>query len=133
VAAIDALAGADGIVVVIDGHNLLGAMDASTMATGRARRTLITSLGRLVRHLGSSSVEVVFDSVLRDGRPVATSDDGVVIRFAPEELIADDVIVGLAAEHGVATVVISDDREVRERSSRYRATTLWAQALAAWL
>ncbi len=131
--AIDALAGVDGVVVVIDGHNLLGALDPSTMATGRARRNLIVALGRLVRHLGSSSVEIVFDSGLRDGRAVSRSDDGVVVRFAPEELIADDVIVQLAEEHGAAAVVISDDREVRERSGRYGATVLWAAALADWL
>ena len=118
---------------MIDGHNLLGALDPSTMATSRARRNLIVALGRLVRHLGSSSVEIVFDSGLRDGRAVSRSDDGVVVRFAPEELIADDVIVQLAEEHGDATVVISDDREVRERSGRYGSTVLWAGALADWL
>jgi TolA-binding protein len=131
--AIDALKGVDGVVVLIDGHNLLGVLDASTMATGRARRGLIAVLGRLVRHLGSASVEVVFDSALQDGRAVSTSDAGVVVRFAPEELIADDVIVELADEHGTAAVVISDDREVRERSARHGATVLWAQALADWL
>jgi len=131
--AIDALEGVDGVVVIVDGHNLLGVLDVSTMATGRARRALITALGRLVRHLGSSSVEVVFDSVLRDGRPVSMSDSGVVIRFAPEEIIADDVIVERAEEYGRAAVVVSDDREVRERCFGYGATVLWAQALADWL
>lgn len=131
--AIDALADADGVVVVVDGHNLLGVLDVSTMATGRARRDLVTALGRLVRHLGSSSVEVVFDSGLRDGRAVSRSDEGIVVRFAPEELIADDVIARIAEEHGAAAVVISDDREVRERSSRHGATVLWARALADWL
>jgi len=131
--AIDALADADGIVVVIDGHNLLGALDPATMATGRARRSLIVALGRLVRHLGSSSVEIVFDSALRDGREVSRSDDGVVVRFAPQELIADDVIVQLSEQYGDTAVVISDDREVRERSARHGATVLWAGALADWL
>lgn len=131
--AIDALAGADGVVVLVDGHNVLGVLDPATLASGRARRRLVTALGRLVRHLGSSTVVVVFDSALEDGRSTVTSDAGVVVQYAPADLIADDVIVDLAAEHGASTVVVSDDREVRERAGTHGATGLWAKALAAWL
>ena len=49
------------------------------------------------------------------------------------DVIADDVLVDLAAEHGATAIVISDDREVRDRSARHGATVLWAKALAAWL
>jgi len=131
--AVDALAGADGVILLVDGHNVLGVLDPATLASGRARRRLVTALGRLVRHLGSSTVVVVFDSALEDGRSTVTSDEGVVVRYAPADLIADDVIVELAAEHGSAAVVVSDDREVRERAGEHGATVLWAKALAAWL
>lgn len=132
-ASIEALAGLDGVTILIDGHNVLGVLDASTMATGRARRELVTGLGKLDRHLGEVTIEVVFDSDLVDGRPITVTESGVVVRFADADVIADDVLVDLAAEHGSTAIVISDDREVRDRSARHGATVLWAKALAAWL
>lgn len=131
--AIDALAGLNGRTVLVDGHNLLGVLDSSTMATGRARRELTASLGKLVRHLGDSTVEIVFDSDLEEGRPKSVTETGIVVRFAPGDLIADDVIVGRVESLRRGAVVISDDREVRERCARLGATALWARALAAWL
>ena len=133
VAAIDALAGVDGITVLIDGHNVLGVLDSSTMATGRARRGLVANLGRLTRHLGDSAIEIVFDSDLEEGRPSTVSATGIVVRFAQGDLIADDVIVERAGHLRQAAVVVSDDREVRERCTGYGATVLWSQALVAWL
>ena len=132
-AAIDALVGIDGRTVLVDGHNLLGVLDASTMATGRARRELTASLGKLSRHLGESSVEIVFDSDLEEGRPKSVTLTGIVVRFAPGDLIADDVIVRRVETLRHSAVVISDDREVRERCGRLGATVLWARALAEWL
>ncbi len=132
-AAIGALSGIDGATVLIDGHNVLGVLNASTMATGRARRSLIASLGKLTRHLGDSTIEVVFDSDLDEGRPRTVSDTGIVVRFAQGDLIADDVIVERAARLRQAAIVVSDDREVRDRCTGYGATLLWAQALARWL
>jgi hypothetical protein len=131
--AIDALVGIDGVTVLVDGHNLLGVLDASTMATGRARRDLVAGLGKLRRHLGEAAVEVVFDSALSDGRPTSVTEDGIVVRFAAAEVTADDVLVELAAGHGAWAVVVSDDRELRDRCARHGATVLWAKALAAWL
>ena len=132
-ASIEALSGLDDLAVLVDGHNLLGVLDASTMATGRARRELITALGKLDRHLGDSTIEIVFDSDLADGRPITVTERGIVVRFAEQDVIADDILVELAAEHGATAIVISDDREVRDRSARHGSTVLWAKALAAWL
>ena len=132
-AAVDALLGVDGMTVLIDGHNLLGVIDVSTMATGRARRALIASLGKLTRHLGNSVIEVVFDSDLEDGRSSSVSQTGIVVRFAQGDLIADDLIVERTEKLREAAVVVSDDREVRDRCGGFGATVLWAQALAEWL
>ena len=132
-ASIEALSGLDELTVLVDGHNVLGVLDASTMATGRARRELIAALGKLDRHLGDSTIEIVFDSDLADGRPITVTERGIVVRFAEPDVIADDVLVELAAEHGATAIVISDDREVRDRSARNGSTVLWAKALAAWL
>ena len=131
--AVDALSGVDGVTVLIDGHNLLGVLDASTMATGRARRALVSSLGKLTRHLGDSVIEVVFDSDLEGGRATTVSETGIVVRFAQGDRIADDLIVERAGKLREAAAVVSDDREVRDRCSRYEATVLWSRALADWL
>ena len=132
-AAIEALSGIDGATVLVDGHNVLGVLNAATMATGRARRSLVASLGKLTRHLGDSTTEVVFDSDLDEGRPSTESETGIIVRFAQGDRIADDVIVERAARLRQAAIVVSDDREVRDRCTGYGATVLWAQALAGWL
>ena len=132
-AAIEAIAGLDGVTVLIDGHNLLGVLDVSTMATGRARRALIAGLGKLARHLGESAIEVVFDSDLDEGRSSSVSPTGIVVRFAQGDLIADDLIIERVGTLRESAVVISDDREVRDRCGRLGATVLWSQALAEWL
>ena len=132
-AAIEGLSGIAGVTALIDGHNLLGVLDASTMATGRARRSLVASLGKLARHLGDSVIEVVFDSDLEEGRSSSVTPTGIVVRFAQGDLIADDLIVERAEKLRDAAVVVSDDREVRDRCGGYGATVLWARALADWL
>lgn len=132
-ASIEALAGLDDVTVLVDGHNVLGVLDVSTMATGGARRNLVASLGKLDRHLGAATIQVVFDSDLSDGRPLTVTENGVVVRFAEADVIADDVLVELAAEYGSGAVVVSNDRELRDRCARHGATVLWANALVSWL
>ena len=132
-AAIDALSGVDGATVLVDGHNLLGVLDPSTMATGRARRALIAALGKLARHLGDSAIEVVFDSDLEVGRSSTVTETGIVVRVAQGDLLAHDLIVQRTGRLREAAVVVSDDREVRDRCGTYGATVLWSRALADWL
>ena len=120
------------LVVIVDGYNVLGCIDATKMATGAARRDLITMLGRLLRFLRKGRVVAVFDSVLSDGRSATRDDSGVEVRFADAGSIADDAIVEMAADLGSRAVIISDDREVRERSDVHGATVLWSQALVSW-
>jgi hypothetical protein len=74
------------------------------------------------------SVTVVYDSSIEGSRTGGVA--GVAVHFAPPGTTADDVIVGMAATAG--TVVISNDREVRERSESAGALSLWAEALVAW-
>jgi hypothetical protein len=54
------------------------------------------------------------------------------VAFAVGATTADDEIVRLS---GIVPgpVVVSDDREVRERAFRVRALTLWSRALIDWL
>ncbi|MEK7253034.1 MAG: NYN domain-containing protein [Actinomycetota bacterium] len=113
--------------LVVDGYNVGLALASGKAAEVRAR--LDPLLGRM-RTIARPprSVTVVYDSS-REGSK-AKGVAGVAVRFAPPGTTADDVIVGLAGIPG--TVVISNDREVRERAERAGALALWAEALVAW-
>jgi len=132
-AAVEALAASPApLVVIVDGYNVLGSIDATRMATSSARRELLGLLGRLLRFLGNGRVVAVFDSALSDGRASVKDAAGVEVCFTSAGLIADDLIVEMAGELGRGTVVISDDRDLRERSEEHGAVVLWSQALIAW-
>lgn len=127
--AIDALIGSSGrFRVVIDGHNLLGWWSPDDLGDPSRRKRLVDRLGRFRRSLGRP-VEVVFDSSLEGGRETLVSD-GVVVRFASHDSTADDEIAAMA---GGGYVVVSNDREVRERADEAGALVVWADALARWL
>ncbi len=113
---------------VVDGHNLIGAADPAALARPEARGRVVTRLQSLVRR--GATVTVVFDSALEEGRGTATDDRGVVVRFAVGDTTADDEIVALS---GPGTVVVSNDRAVRERAEARGALALWADALLGWL
>lgn len=132
-AAIEALRSIPGpFTVLVDGHNMLGVADAANLADAAARRHLVNRLERLRTVLAGRDVFVVFDSSLDEGRGGYRSERGVEVAFAVGETTADDEIVRLA---GVVRgpVVVSDDREVRERAFRVGALTLWSRALIDWL
>jgi hypothetical protein len=113
--------------IVVDGYNVGLALAAGKAAEVRAR--LDPVLGRLrTMARPPRSVTVVYDSSREGSRVSGVS--GVVVTFAPPGTSADDVIVRLAAVPG--TVVISNDREVRERAAGVGALALWAEALVAW-
>lgn len=132
-AAIEALRTIPGpFTVLVDGHNMLGVTDAAKLADAAARRDLVNRLGRLRVALAGRDVIVVFDSSLDEGRGGYRSDRGVDVVFAVGATTADDEIVRLA-KVVPGPVVVSDDREVRERAFRVRSLTLWSRALIDWL
>lgn len=112
---------------VVDGYNVGLALAAGKAAEVRARLDPVLGRMRTIAR-PPRSVTVVYDSN-REGSLV-TGAAGVAVRFAPPGTSADDVIVGMASVPG--TVVISNDREVRERAERAGALALWAEALVAW-
>lgn len=113
--------------IVVDGYNVGLALAAGKAADVRARLDPVLARMRTVAR-PPRSVTVVYDSS-REGSRVS-GIGGVVVTFAPPGTSADDVIVRLAAVAG--TVVISNDREVRERATRAGALALWSEALVAW-
>ena len=78
-------------------------------------------------------VVVVFDSDLPGDRRERVVPGGAEVRFASEDLLADDEIVELAAAAKGAITVVSSDRDLRERSEAVGALTLWSEALVDWM
>ncbi|HSM01117.1 MAG TPA: hypothetical protein VK960_01580 [Acidimicrobiia bacterium] len=127
--AIDAVVRLQGpIGIVVDGYNAGLAMGEGALGDVRAR------LEDVLRRLGTLggpavTVTVVWDSRVEESTP--RRPDGLDVRFAPPGTPADDVVVALAAT-AARCVVITNDREVRERSEAAGALTLWSDALVAW-
>jgi len=127
--AIDALVRIPGpIGVIVDGYNAGLAMGEGAPSEVRSR------LEDVLRRLGTlggpgMTVTVVWDSRVEEPSP--RRPDALDVRFAPPGTPADDVVVSLAA---VTTrcVVITNDREVRERAEARGALALWSDALVAW-
>lgn len=117
------------VAVIVDGYNAGLALRAETASEVRSR--LEPLLSRL-RTLGGPALilTVVWDSSLEHAaswRP----GGGVDVRFAPPGVPADDVVVEISAA-APRSVVITNDREVRERAERAGALALWSDALVAW-
>ncbi|VAW09328.1 hypothetical protein MNBD_ACTINO02-3264 [hydrothermal vent metagenome] len=121
---------ASGTQWVIDGYNLSFALGKAMADPAEARREVERRLAKLARLAGSGAVLVVFDSALQGERAVR-SGRLVDVFFAPSHQSADDAIVERAADPG--TIVVSNDRELRERSEAKGALVLWSDALVAWL
>jgi hypothetical protein len=129
-AAIEALLRSAGpIAMFVDGYNA-GLALFPTGSPGEVRRRLEDVLRRL-RRLGAPgiTVTVVWDSAGGDdGERVP---DGLDVRFAPPGVPADDVLADLARSTDRA-VVVTNDREVRERAAAAGALALWSTALVDW-
>lgn len=127
--AIDALVRIPGpLGVIVDGYNAGLAMGEGSPAEVRSR---LEDLLRRLRTLGGPgmTVTVVWDSALEE--PTPRRPDSLDIRFAPPGTPADDVVVAIAAAASRA-VVITNDREVRDRAEAGGALALWSDALVAW-
>jgi hypothetical protein len=128
--AIDAVLAHEGpLLVIVDGYNVGLKMTAGSPAEVRARLSAV--LDRLVVIAPTRlRVSVVWDSSLGDA---AMKRRGrLEVRFAAAGEEADDVVVATARDADVPAVVISSDREVRDRSEAVGALALWSDALVAW-
>lgn len=117
--------------VVVDGYNVTYLLDPDRFATAEARDRLVALLGRMRRIAGGRhDVVVVFDSGEDDAGPPEMRR-GIEVRFTSGGT-ADDAIVDLARTKAGPVVVITKDRELRERVEREGALALWGDAIAAW-
>ncbi len=117
--------------VIVDGYNLAFTLAGRGQpAVGRERALMLLDRVRRVAR-GALRVVAVFDSrlamVADEARP-----GPVEVRFATGEGGADGEIIELAGELAGDRVVVSSDREVRDKAEAAGAVGLWSEALADW-
>lgn len=113
--------------VLVDGYNaglLLGGGDPAEV-----RDRLGAVLARLrILARPPRALTVVYDS--SEGSASRDRPAGVEVVFTDAATTADDELVRMAAVPGA--VVVSNDREVRERATAVGALAIWSDALVAW-
>jgi predicted RNA-binding protein with PIN domain len=117
--------------LVVDGYNAaFQLVEPGNAAEGRHRLRLL--LERLVRvAVGSLRTIVIYDSAV-DLDPAPPAANTVEIRFTSAGVSADDEIEALIPALDGPVVVVSSDREVRERAEASGALALWSEGLAQW-
>ncbi len=123
------------VTLIVDGYNTTYHFDqAAAWSSPPARKRLNEGLRRLRRVTRADHrIVVVYDSTKAPTAPTVW-DGQVEVRFTADATIADDAIVAmLAAGEVIAPVVVTDDRELRERAEAYGALTLWSRPLADWI
>ena len=114
----------DGRVVLVDGYNVTRTHRADLDLEGQ-RRWLVN----LVAGAAASrriDARVVFDGHASRGVGSSRRDRGVMVSFTPEGITADDDLVFAveACDPAEPVVVVTDDRELRERLAPYRVDLL---------
>lgn len=125
--AIDWLCAAGRAEVLIDGYNL-GFLLRDVTEPGPARAVALEVTNRLALTCPEADLVVVFDSSA-DLDDASTSGSGAYSVVYTGGGTADDEIV---ARVGECAVVVTNDRELRERAEAAGAIALWSDALAAW-
>lgn len=115
-------------IIIVDGYNVGGVI--SRDFASRSGRDRVLVLANSLARASTAQIHVVFDAVGRQGRGTISADLGVSVSFATD-VSADDRIVEIVSER-TGSVVITNDRELRERCASVGALTVWADALVSW-
>jgi hypothetical protein len=126
--AIDWLVAAGPADVLVDGYNV-GFLLADKLDPVQARLLAEETTGRLRLAARDAEILVIFDSEIPidEALPTPAGSTGTVFSDGS----ADDAIVEMASTR-VRAVVITNDREVRERAESVGAVALWSDALVEW-
>jgi len=127
--AIDWLVTSGAANVFVDGYNV-GFLLASRLDAVQARLLVEETVGRLRLVARQCEIIVVFDSEIPIDEAVPTPAGSSGIVFS-DGRSADDEIVDLVPTK-TNPVVITNDREVRERTEAAGAVALWSDALVEW-
>jgi len=122
-------------MIVIDGYNVAGLLSSLPLASASNRASVVSKAERLASVSGSSVI-VVFDAEGSDAedeeaRVLFVSPGGVEVRFAVTES-ADDQIVDLVRSDPRRSVVVTNDRELRERCLIDGCVPVWSSAFLDW-
>jgi hypothetical protein len=128
--AMDAVADLAVDLVIVDGYNVAGLLLDEGFHR-RAGRERVASIANEIWRRTGARVLVVYDAVGVEGRSAVHSDLGVDVVFS-QGRSADDEIVATVAELDARIVVITNDRELRERCAPHGALTVWSDSLLAW-
>ncbi|MCL1592799.1 MAG: NYN domain-containing protein [Actinomycetia bacterium] len=121
--------------IVIDGYNIAGLISNGPLASAANRSSVIAKAERLAS-LSGARVTVVFDAQgaeTREGdvRETYVSPGGAEIRFSLTAS-ADDQIVDIIRGDAERSVVITNDRELRERCVIDGCVSVWSSAFVDW-
>lgn len=120
--------------IVIDGYNVAGLLSTGPLASASNRTSVISKAERLAS-VSRASVTVVFDAEGSDtddeGRAQFLSPGGVEVLFSMTES-ADDQIVELILSDPERSVVVTNDRELRERCLVDGCVPVWSRAFVDW-
>jgi hypothetical protein len=114
------------VLLIVDGHNV--AHDLAPDPGRTARDRVVSETARLKMLTDGPLAAIVFFDTDKD--PEVYPNFGVSVRYVPD---ADAAIEQAVADAQVDCVVISTDREVRNRSRRHGALTLWGTAFSDWI
>jgi len=116
---------------ILDGYNIAGEIHNAEFSTRSARDDVVRRAGTLAR-CSDAEVLVVFDGQDDQARSGFRTSEGVAVRFSRGEK-ADDVIAALVARDSMRTVVITSDRELRDRCTVTDCVPIWSTAFVEWL
>ena len=121
------------VPVIVDGYNVTFLMHEESFTAPEARQQLVAELERLLRRARAAHrVEVVFDSSEQGESEPTVTPGGVEVFFATTADSADDEIVARVRSLEGRAVVVTNDRELRERVDAEGALALWGSAFVAW-
>lgn len=115
---------------ILDGYNIGGEISAEGFSTRLARDDVIGRAGRLARS-SEAEVLVVFDGPDDEDRSGFRSSAGVLVAFSRGEK-ADDYIAALVDSDPHRTVVITNDRDLRDRCTIDGCVPIWSTAFLEW-
>lgn len=122
------------VTLIVDGYNAGFLLNGDGHDPGVVRRTLLDHVDRLDRlAMTAHRIVVVFDSDQVTTEAPGLDPGGIEVRFATETANADDDIVDLVAALSSPAVVITNDRDLRERVEAHGALALWASAFVEWV
>ena len=121
--------------LIIDGHNLIGALPGIDLSDPEDEALLIDRLRAARSGLGNSSLMVFFDSGLLPARGPDLSSTGIQVRFAAQGQSADDAIVQFIRSRSQPGqyAVVTNDHGLGQRVRYAGASVIAADDFAARL